>query len=236
VVLLTDSRARPDGSADRVAGPSSAAATCDLGLVENVQTMTQSWDPERLEFKLLPENVASNLMRAATMLTAWELIHSDIVAAVKDFDLIGFDENGYTYDEGYQNKVLTRVTKDSGIFDASVAWLVENEALRESDVELLGALRAQRNDLAHQMAKYIVDPEHEVSLDLLTQAREVIARLGRFWGQIEVDIHPNFEDREVDVDAIRSGASLLYDYVLSLVSMPLGSTDPKPEEQINLPS
>jgi len=111
-------------------------------MVENVEMMTQKWDPERLQFKLLPENVAANLMRAATMLTAWELIHSDIVTAVKDFYLIGFDENGYTYDEGYQHKVLARVTKDSGIFDASVAWLVENEVLGESDVELLRALRA----------------------------------------------------------------------------------------------
>jgi hypothetical protein len=198
--------------------------------------MTHKWDPERLQFKLLPENVATNLMRAATMLTAWELIHSDIVTAVKDFYLIGFDENGYTYDEGYQHKVLARVTKDSGIFDASVAWLVENEALGESDVELLRALRAQRNDVAHEMAKYIADPEHEVSLDLLTEAREVIARLGRFWGQIEVDISPDFDDREVDVDGIRSGTSLLYDYVLSLVSIPLEPTDPESAEPTDLPS
>jgi hypothetical protein len=205
-------------------------------MVENVEMMTQKWDPERLQFKLLPENVAANLMRAATMLTAWELIHSDIVTAVKDFYLIGFNENGYTYDEGYQHKVLARVTKDSGIFDASVAWLVENEALGESDVELLRALRAQRNDVAHELAKYIVDPGHEVSLDLLTEAREIIARLGRFWGQIEVDISPDFDDREVDVDGIRSGASLLYDYVLSLVSIPLDPTDPESAEPNDLPS
>ena len=42
--------------------------------------------PPNVEIKVrLPENVAANLMRAATMLTAWELIHSDIVTAVKDF-------------------------------------------------------------------------------------------------------------------------------------------------------
>jgi hypothetical protein len=187
--------------------------------------MEPRWDPSVLEFKLLPESVALSLMRAATMLTGWEFIHSNIVTAVKDFFIVGFDEKGYLYDDGYERSVLSKVGKGSTIFDASTAWLVDLEALTQDDVSLLREIRAHRNDIAHEMAKYLVDPGQDVSVDLLLRARGIIQRLGQFWGQIDVDINPQFDDQDVAREEIKSGQSLLFDYVLSLVTVPSGADE-----------
>ena len=180
-------------------------------------------DPSVLEFKLLPESVALSLMRAATMLTGWEFIHSNIVRAVKDFFMVGFDKEEYHYDDGYERDVLSKVGNGSTIFDASTAWLVEMEALTQDDVSLLREIRAHRNDIAHEMAKYLVDPGQDVSVDLLLRARGIIQRLGQFWGQIDVDTNPRFDDQDVAPEDIHSGQLLLFDYVLSLVTVPSGA-------------
>jgi len=185
--------------------------------------MEPRWDPSVLEFKLLPESVALSLMRAAAMLTGWEFIHSNIVKAVKDFFIVGFDEEEYLYDDGYERDVLSKVGKGSTIFDASTSWLVEMEAITQDDVSLLREIRAHRNGIAHEMAKYLVDPEEDVSVDLLLRARGIIQRLGQFWGQIDVDTNPQFDDQDVAPEDIRSGQSLLFDYVLSLVAVPSGA-------------
>jgi hypothetical protein len=193
--------------------------------------MEPQWDPSVLEFKLLPESVALSLMRAATMLTGWEFIHWNIVKAVKDFFIVGFDEEEYLYDDGYERDVLSKVGKGSTIFDASAAWLVEMEALTQDDVSLLKDIRAHRNDIAHEMAKYLVDPEEDVSVDLLLRARGIIKRLGQFWGQIDVDTNPQFDGQEVAPEDIHSGQSLLFDYVLSLVTVPSGGAQEEGQEQ-----
>jgi hypothetical protein len=60
-----------------------------------------------------------------------------------------------------------------------------------------------------------VDPDREVDLSKLDAMREVVGTLGRFWGQIEVDINPDFDRSEVDPQEISSGYMMLFDFVLS---------------------
>ena len=110
-----------------------------------------AWDKAALEFKLLPESLMNTLMRASTLLTGWEFIRSDIIEGVKGFFIIGFDEDGYIYDEGYQRDVESKVGKGTmTLFDASVAWLVEMEALTDADVGLLREVCDHRNEVAHR--------------------------------------------------------------------------------------
>ena len=132
--------------------------------------------------------------------------------------MVGFDKEEYHYDDGYERDVLSKVGNGSTIFDASTAWLVEMEALTQDDVSLLREIRAHRNDIAHEMAKYLVAPGQDVSVDLLLRARGIIQRLGQFWGQIDVDTNPRFDDQDVAPEDIHSGQLLLFDYVLSLVT------------------
>jgi hypothetical protein len=156
------------------------------------------WDKAALEFKLLPENVTSTLVRASTLLTGWEFIRSDIIEAVRGFFVGNWMNEGGAVDPRYQRDVLSKVVRGSvSIFDASVAWLVEMEALTTEDVDLLRRVRDHRNEVAHGLAKYLVDPNFDVNVDVLFEVRDVIRRLGQFWGQIVVDTTGNFDGQEI---------------------------------------
>jgi hypothetical protein len=177
------------------------------------------WHKADLEFKLLPENMTTTLVRASTLLTGWEFIRSDIVERVRGFFVDGWGD-GEVPSPRYQQHVASRVVKDSvSIFDASVEWLVELEALTRDDVELLRRVREHRNEVAHELAKFLVDPSADVSIELLFEVRDVLQRLGQFWGRIVVDTNEEFDGQEVAPEDIRSGTSLLFDFILSLTTL-----------------
>jgi hypothetical protein len=179
------------------------------------------WDEADLEFKLLPENMTATLLRSPMLLTGWEFIRSDIIEGVRGFFVAGWDKSdAEVLDPDYQQHVASKVVKGSvTIFDASVAWLVEMEALTSDDVKLLRRVREHRNEVAHELAKYLVDPSADVSIELLFEVRDVIRRLGQFWGRIAVATNKEFDGQEIAPEDIRSGSSLLFDFILSLTNL-----------------
>lgn len=73
----------------------------------------------------------------------------------------------------------------------------------------LTEIYAHRNDLTHELVKYIVDPDFEPDVPLFTDALKILTAIRRFWTQIEIDIG-TFEDRpDVTVDDVVPGTLLV---------------------------
>lgn len=161
--------------------------------------------------KLGPEQVKNSLVRAGLFIVGYELMKSQIVDATRGFFVIGFDEHGLTTDEKYESKVRSRHKKE---FEACLLWLVSMEALTEAQADRVRAIRDHRNELAHELPRYVTNPGAEVDTKLLREMRDVIALLGRFWGSIEVSIDPQFDGEDVDLDGIVSGTTLLVDLLI----------------------
>lgn len=66
-----------------------------------------------------------------------------------------------------------------------------------------------------------------MSLPLLLEVRRALDALGRFWGQIEVDINPDVDRVAVAAEETKPGTALLFDLVVSM-ALPL----PAPGEGI----
>ena len=64
-------------------------------------------------------------------------------------------------------------------------------ALTAKQVESLEAVRAHRGEVAHELARLLVDPDADVDVNMLAQLRGIMHSLDRFWGAIEVDINPD---------------------------------------------
>jgi len=94
-------------------------------------------------------------------------------------------------------------------FEASVNWLVQMEALTQDQADSLDAIRSHRHELAHELARFIVDPDADVSVDRLTELQSIMRSLDRFWGGINVDTNPDFDGVDVDRDNIVSGSGAL---------------------------
>lgn len=168
----------------------------------------------RLARKLQPDSARGTLLRAAALLVGWELVQSEVVNKVRDFFTFGFDQFGPRVDRRYQERVVSRSAR---IFDASLGWLMETNAVTAEEAASLKDLRDYRNLVAHELGAFLIDPDREIDLAKLEAIRGVLASLGRFWGQIEVDTNPDFDGRDVDPQDIVSGSTMLLEFALSVL-------------------
>lgn len=168
----------------------------------------------------------TTLMRASCLLLGYESIRSEVIDQIRGFYGVSLPVLGYEGEEAYvpppelmqeyEGKVKSR---DKSIFRASCSWLVEMDALTEQHVADLEAIRSHRNEVAHELLRFLFDSQAEVNLDVLLNAREALIALGRFWGRIAVESNPANDGVEIDDSSIQSGVSIAFDYVLGLASI-----------------
>ncbi|BAJ73211.1 helicase subunit of the DNA excision repair complex [Microbacterium testaceum StLB037] len=171
---------------------------------------------KRLHDKIQPDNVVAALVRAGALLTGYELVKTAIVDEVKGFFLQGSSEDGLIYSEHYEQSVLTL---GRNVFDASVNWLIQIDALTQKQVDALEAIRSHRHEIAHELARFIVDPDADVSVDRLAELQEIMRSLDRFWGGVNVDTNPDFDGVDLDRDHIVSGSGALLTYLLQIAGV-----------------
>lgn len=171
---------------------------------------------ERLRDKIQPDTVATALVRAGAFLTGYELVKTAIVDEVKGFFVQGFDQDGLIHSKDYERKVLPL---GRNVFEASVNWLIQMDALTQDQADSLDAIRSHRHEIAHELARFIVDPDADVSVDRLTELQGIMRSLDRFWGGINVDTNPDFDGVDVDCDDIVSGSGALLTYLLQIAGV-----------------
>lgn len=174
---------------------------------------------ERLRSKMAPEAMGAAMIRAGAILTGYELVKSSILDQPKSFFATEWDAAGQpVIGRYYRARVLAG---GLNAWAGSCAWLVESGALTLGHVEALERIRAHRGDVAHELARLLVDPDADVEVGMLAELRDIMRSLDRFWGAIEVDINPDFDGRrdDIDYDGIRSGSGLLLDYLCSLAGL-----------------
>lgn len=93
----------------------------------------------------------------------------------------------------------------------------EVEGLTREQADRLKVLRDYRNELAHELPRYLIDPAAVIDVRPVLAIRDIVRSLGRFWGRIEVDINPDFDNRDVSDDDIHSGSMMLFDMVLHAI-------------------
>jgi hypothetical protein len=176
-------------------------------------SMTDDQFVQALSKKFHPDAIRANLVRAGLFLTGWEMLKSEIEKKVQGFFWEGFDSRGQRYSKSYQTDVLSR---HESRFQASLLWLVEQDAVTEAKATRIREMREHRNEIAHELRTVLIDPEHAgVDLALLREMRDIIAALGVFWGRIEVDTNEDFVAREIADADIKSVVSLLMDYLVA---------------------
>lgn len=166
-----------------------------------------------------PENVQLTLRRVGTLLAGWELVRRQVEDETASsfacsWDLTGPEGPRVTgHSPDYRTRVLDR---HRSRFVASALWLRDQDALTPPQLDALLALRAHRNEVAHELPRFRCDPTARLRVDLLLAARGCLASLGRFWGTLAVQTDPDLDPElgEVDYAGIRSMSLLLYDHLL----------------------
>lgn len=175
---------------------------------------------KRLQDKIQPESVAIALVRAGAFLTGYELVQTAIIDEVKGFFIQGFDQDGLIHSKDCETKVLPL---GKNAFEASVNWLIQMEALAQDQADSLEAIRSHPHELAHELARFIVDPDADISVERLTEPQGIMRSLDRFWGGINIDTNPDFDGANVDRDNIVSGSGALLTYLLQIAGVEASS-------------
>lgn len=156
---------------------------------------------QSLEAKLAPDRIRATLGFAGLYQITHELIKTAVLDEVHAFFWRGIENGSDVYDEvAYSRQVLAK--EPNSRFRASLLWLVDCEAITLFQADRLEEIHAHRHDLSHELIKYIVDPELEPDIELLTEATATLRAIRRFWISIEKDIG-SFEDLgDVDLDEV----------------------------------
>ena len=165
-------------------------------------------DRDALREKLAAPNIRIALQRAGMFLTGWELLQSDILEGVRGF----FELSPGVVSPEYQLEVLDR---DKYPFEASLQWLVAQGAVTTAEAARVRSFRAHRNEIAHELPKLLVDPQHNIDTTMLADMAAILRSIGVFWGRIAIETNGDFDGKDVKDDDIRSGATVLMAHLVT---------------------
>jgi hypothetical protein len=159
-----------------------------------------SWD----KF-LNPKTLQSNLIAASIFITSYEILKNSIIDQIKSFFTHGFDENGPIVSESYEKKVLMLDGKRN-VFRASIAWLKANDVIDVADEQSITELTDHRNQLAHQLPKFLAESGKDVELARLEILVALVTKIDRWWIiNVELAIRDDIDPDQVQPERIVSG-------------------------------
>lgn len=121
----------------------------------------ESW----LKF-LNPELLRTNLIAASLYLSACETLRSTIIDQVRSFFVTGFSGTDETVSSEYTLKVITL---HKSLLKASTFWLRQMGAIDDNDVQTLDAFRRDRNEIAHDLPKFVTTNESSIDNGLFEE-------------------------------------------------------------------
>lgn len=174
---------------------------------------TDSW----LKF-LNPETLRSNLILASCYIAAYETLKDSIIDQIRSFFTHGFDQNGPIVSESYDKKVLSLDSKRNP-FRASILWLVNNGVIDASDHEKIETLTIHRNELAHDLPRFLSSADREVQVQLFESINALVRKIDCWWIiNVELEINSDFDGREIKQEEIISGRMLFLNLLLGIAT------------------
>ena len=176
-----------------------------------MQTHADKW--ERF---LDPDVVRPSLFSATMFIAAFEVLKSSIVDRVRNFYQHGFDESGPIIGPEYKSDVASR---SNSILYASLAWLRENDAINDADLQTYEELKGVRNLLAHQLysvATGQAESNHATQFPVLV---ELLRKIEVWWiVNLEIPINPDLADQQIDEAGIVPGPVLSLQILIEVAS------------------
>ena len=170
-----------------------------------------------------PERIRGELLRSALYLTAYELLKNSIIDPISDFLCPKWISRDSAQRDRYKQEVLGL---DKDVLTASCLWLAKMGAIEESDVRLVSTLRRQRNNVAHELPRLLLDADLGLSIGKFEQIEALLRKIDVWWiVNVHVPTNPDFENVEIDESEVTSGRMMLLSYIVSIVLRETSSGD-----------
>ncbi|KLE03496.1 hypothetical protein PJV89_01305 [Aliarcobacter butzleri] len=167
---------------------------------ENIQ---KSW--ERF---LNPESLKENLVISSLYITSFEILKDSIISKIKDFFIEGIDEKGFIYSQKYNKEVLSLDNKKRPL-QASFLWLKKYDVINDDDLNNWKKIVLFRNELAHDMLKFLTQIPESDLLDLFQIMLNLITKIEKWWIiNYELEINENYIGQEISEEDIIPGINV----------------------------
>lgn len=171
----------------------------------------QSW-----EKFLDPQSLRSNLIACSLFIVAWETFSNAVIDYLHSFYHLAHDSDDGPIAQAYQARVLDR---HKSRLTASLLWFQEMGAIDQKDLELVDRIRQHRNELAHELPKYLCTADASVDTALFNELIELTAKIGRWWVlEVEVPTNPDFDNQEIDALGVQSGEMWFLELLLKIAT------------------
>lgn len=171
---------------------------------------------EQWEQFLSPQTLHERLISASLFITTFELLKESVVGRIRDFYIIGFDENGPTVGGDYKTRVLSR--HRSPVY-ASLSWLLESEAIDDADLEAFERIKSARNNLAHELPSLVFNGEDFKHVEIFHELVALLRKIEVWWVvNVEIPTNPDYDGQEIDEDGIVPGPILTLQMMFQVLS------------------
>lgn len=178
--------------------------------------MTERISENWLKF-LDPESLKMSLIQTSMYLTCWEFLKQSLIEKPRDFFAHEWRDMEAIPGPGYISKVLS-LDKDPLI--ASMLWFREHAAVTDADVTLLRELRSHRNEIAHELPKFLANVEVSVRLEYLDFILLLLNKIDSWWiREIEIPTNPDFDAgklTEEDLAGVKSMTMLIMPMLIAV--------------------
>lgn len=144
---------------------------------------------QRLNAKLQPESIRATLGFAGLYQMTHEMLKWAVLDKVREFFCLGIELNGdgsMTAEETEQYRIHVLSLEPKSKFQASLLWLVRNSPITQAQADRLYEVYAHRHLLAHELVRFIVDPDADPDVELLVDALATLKDMHRFWTDVEL--------------------------------------------------
>lgn len=164
-----------------------------------------------VEKLLTPDILKRNLIVASLYLSAYEILKGAVIDQPKTF-FTDFTSEGFKPGKKYREEVRS-LHKDE--FQASCLWHLRNEIITQAEFDEIQVLRRHRNEIAHELASFLIDIDKEVNVQYLYAILRLLTKIDRWWiMNFDLPVNPDYDGVEVNEEDVRSGRMLLLDVII----------------------
>lgn len=164
---------------------------------------------------LTPAVMRERLVSTSLFITSYEMLKNSIMARLRDFFCIGFDDEGTLVSPEYQAKVLS--LNKSPLY-ASLQWLQNMRVIDQNDMATFEDLKKTRNFLAHELPQIVLNGKAVDLEDKMENLLLIMKKIEVWWVlNVEIETDPDYDGRTVNADEITPGSIMVMQLMIEVI-------------------
>jgi hypothetical protein len=145
------------------------------------------------------------------------MLKNSVVDHPRGFYTNGFKNGKAILDQKYKKEVLA--LNDDPLI-ASALWFQNRGAISNDDIIMLTGFRSHRNEIAHELPKFLGDTKSNVQPEFFNGMLYLVTKIDKWWIQnFEIPVSPEIDSRDLSeeqLDGVQSMAMVMMNLLVAV--------------------